>query len=89
MSNSMTRYMYVRNEDNSPCGCIAIKVRRSLNRVEYGISMCNPVDMLDEDGRSKPFDRERAQYLAEARLFSEANKAYIDSEATQHDITLR
>ena len=81
------RFMYVRDANYSPVGCLAIRVIRSKNRVEYGLSVRNPVDGVDFNGRSKPFDRMLAQDSAELRLDSNPQQAFIPKDATQHDIS--
>ena len=81
------RFMYVRDANHSPVGCLAIKVVRSKNRVEYGFSIRNPADGIDAKGRSKPFDRMLAQDAAELRMESNPHQAFISKDATQHDIS--
>lgn len=81
------RFMYVRDANYSPVGCLAISVNRSKNRVEYGLSVRNPADGVDANGRSKPFDRAFAQSAAELRLESKPQHAFISKDATQHDIS--
>ncbi len=81
------RYMYLRNAKWEPVGCVAIKVLCSENCVEYGLSVRNPVDAKDIQGRQLKFDRSMAQKIASNRLTASASRAYIPSNATQHDIS--
>jgi hypothetical protein len=85
--NSKVRYMYVRDASWEPVGCVAIRVNRDENRVEYGLSVRNPVDAMDNQGRRVKFDRKTAQRIATNRLGDGLNRAYISSNATQHDIS--
>lgn len=58
MSNN-TRIMFLRNEQYSPCGCLAIRLDRRNHRVSYQYSVLNPKDT---------FDRQMARHLAIGRL---------------------
>lgn len=86
-NNHRVRFMYVRDNKNQPNGCVAIKVDRVRNRVEFGLSVIHPKDCLDNKGRKIKFDRQAAQELAAVRLVEFPDRAYIPSEATQHEIT--
>lgn len=81
------RFMYIRDANWGPVGCLAIKVSRSKNRAEYGFSIRNPADAVDAKGRSKQFDRLIAKDAAELRLQLEPHVAYVSKDASQHDIT--
>jgi len=86
------RFMYVRNANYEPIGCVAITVNRGKNRAEYGLSMRNPSDAVDDRHRKLPFDRTLAQKLAEIDLSPrhhrpQAPRVYIPNNATMHDIT--
>jgi hypothetical protein len=79
--------MYVRDNNFQPNGCIAIKVDRSRNRVEFGLSVIHPKDSVDNKGRKIRFDRQKAQELSAVRLVEAPERAYVSSGATQHEIT--
>jgi carbohydrate-selective porin OprB len=81
------RYMYVRDANQEPVGCVAISVNRSANRAEYAISVRNPVDAFDNNQRRVKFNRMMAQDLAMARLRLKPEIAYIPPNASQHEIT--
>jgi hypothetical protein len=84
---SSIRYMYVRDDQYGPCGCVAIQVHRSKNRVEYGLSVRHPIDCKNAAGKQLKFNRRQAQSLALDRMIEAPRYAYIDREATQHDIS--
>jgi len=79
--------MYTRDSNFQPNGCIAIKVDRPRNRVEFGLSVIHPKDSVDKKGRKIKFDRPKAQELSAVRLVEMPERAYIPSEASQHEIT--
>jgi hypothetical protein len=87
------RYIYIRDSKWEPQGCIALRVSRSKNRVEYGLSVRNPLDAKDGHGRSVKFNRRLAQQMATKRLldidFSNGSngRAYIPTDATQNDVS--
>jgi hypothetical protein len=86
------RFMYVRNAQYEPIGCVAITINRGKNRAEYGLSMRNPSDAVDDRQRRLPFDRQLAQRLAEMDLSPRSSRlqvprVYIPNDATMHDIT--
>jgi hypothetical protein len=86
-SEKPTRFVYVRDAKNHPIGCIAVNVRRNKNYAEYGLSMCNPKDTVDEKGRSLKFDRTLAQGLAMGDLDNNPKRTYITTEADMHEAT--
>lgn len=57
MSSDKVRYMFLRNADGSPCGCLAISIDNNL--VSYGLSTLNPRDK---------FNRKLARSIARDRL---------------------
>lgn len=83
------RFMYVRDAKWEPIGCVAITINRSKNRAEYGLSMRNPLDSMDDDNRRIQFDRKMAQKLAQIDMdgFNPRKRVYIPNNATMHDIT--
>jgi hypothetical protein len=85
--NSKVRYMYVRDAQWDPCGCMVITVNRDQNQVVYGLSVRNPIDATDKLNRRVKFDRKTAQSLALRRLLENPQHAYIAKSATQHDIS--
>jgi hypothetical protein len=85
--NSKVRYMYVRDANWDPVGCIAITVNRSQYRVVYGLSVRNPADAIDTLNRRVKFDRKAAQSLALQRLLENPQHSYISKSATQHEIS--
>lgn len=88
MKNSI-RFMYVRDSEWNPIGCLAITVDRKRNRAQYGLSMRNPKDASDKDGRRVRFDRDYAQQMALVNLAADPDvkRAYIAKEANMHQIT--
>lgn len=85
--NSKVRYMYVRDNNYEPVGCVAITVDRDHYQVSYGLSVRNPVDAVDPAYRSIKFDRSKAQSLALRRLLESPQHAWITKRATQHEIS--
>jgi hypothetical protein len=85
--NNRIRFMYVRDNKMEPVGCLAIRVNRSKNRAEFGLSTLHPKDGVDSKGRRLKFDRVKSQSLASIRLSEDPTRVYIHSEATQHEIT--
>jgi hypothetical protein len=86
------RFMYVRDANLEPCGCIAITINRGKNRAEYGLSMRNPADAKDDYNRRVKFDRKLAQKLAEIDMSPRSARimpprVYIPSDANMHDIS--
>jgi hypothetical protein len=81
------RFMYIRDANQEPVGCVAISVNRNANRAAYGLSVRNPADAFDSEGRRVKFNRTTAQTVALARLNLRPGRAYIPSNATQHEIT--
>lgn len=87
MSNHV-RYMYIRNANWEPIGCVAITLNRSRNRLEYGLSMRNPLDAKDTHGKKLPFNRQTAQLLARTDLEKGGKRAFITSDANMHEVTM-
>jgi len=81
------RFMYIRNSKWEPVGCLAIRILRDKNRVEYGCSVCHPMDTKDSKGKQLPFNRAQSQALASIRLNCNPNKAFIAHQASQHDVS--
>ena len=81
------RFMYVRDTEWDPCGCIAITVDRNHCQATYGLSVRNPIDATDKLNRRIKFDRRAAQSLALRRLLENPQHAYITKNATQHEIS--
>ena len=81
------RYMYVRDMLWQPCGCLAIKIFRNQNKVKYGLSMRNPKDARDSNGRQVKFDRIQARKMACDRLENSTNQVFVPSYASQHDVS--
>jgi len=86
------RFMYVRDANWEPIGCLAITINRSKNRAEYGLSMRNPKDAYDDYNRRVRFDRKFAQKLAQINMdfrdpHGDPKRVFIPSNATMHDIT--
>lgn len=81
------RYLYIRNANYEPCGCIAITVSRHSNRVEYGYSVRHPNDAKDSNGKRLAFDRKAARALALQRLVEAPGLTFITKDATQHEVS--
>jgi hypothetical protein len=68
MSNNI-RYVYLRDKEMFPIGCVAIKLNREIGYLEYQVSTVNPVDRKHPiTGKSLPFNRSVAKHLALGRL---------------------
>jgi len=87
MSTNVIRYMYIRDSKRNPIGCLSIKIDRNKNRLQYGLSMRNPVDAVDRNGKSVRFDRVLAQKLAADNLLTRAKSLFISADANMHDAT--
>lgn len=47
-----TRFMYLRDEKNSPHTCVAMRVNPETSTIEYAVSICYPTDtFIKENGR--------------------------------------
>jgi hypothetical protein len=81
------RFMYTRDYNWAPNGCLAISVNRDTNQALYGLSVRHPKDAVDAKQRSIKFDRKLAQSSALSRLESEPRVVDLPPEASQHDIS--
>lgn len=82
------RTMYLRDDAWRPVGAVVITVDRKHRRVNYNLSVVNPVDMVDPaTGRRLPFDSRRARLMALERLVEKPFTAPLKTGATMHDIT--
>lgn len=72
------RFMFLRNINQQPVGCVAIKFDRVKCRVEYQTSVLNPHDR---------FNRSVGRQLALGRLYEKPLQLKIGKEATMHDIS--
>ena len=75
----MIRFMFLRNANKQPVGCIAVNM--SMGLLTYGLSVLNPLDK---------FDRGLARGIAEGRLNSSSAYRQILNGATletMHDIS--
>lgn len=85
---SKVRVMYLRDASWSPVGCVAITLDRHNKRVNYQVSVVNPVDTLDpKTGRRLPFDSRRARLIALERLVETPISTSIKGGASMHDVS--
>jgi hypothetical protein len=70
------RFMFVRNENNHPVGCLAIRINNGF--VEYQASTLNPVDT---------FNRKLARDIAEGRLNQHPVRLPYTGIASMNEIT--
>lgn len=77
MANGSIRFMYLRDQNQAPIGCLAILL---LNKklVQYGVSVQNPID---------EFDRTLARDLAAGRILTNPGMVSARGLSGIHDIT--
>lgn len=87
--SSKIRYMYLRDENNGPVGCLAIQLHRKKHYLEYQLSVLNPVDKRHPiTGKNLPFNRAVARQLAVGRLVESPIEMYLPEDATMNEISL-
>lgn len=88
MSNKI-RYMYLRDDNDGPVGCLAIKLHRKKHYLEYQLSVLNPADRRHPiTGKNLPFNRAVARQLAIGRLVENPYNLYLPEEATMNEVSL-
>jgi hypothetical protein len=84
----MIRYMFLRDVNREPIGCIAINVHRATQALEYQVSVVNKVDRFNPlTGRALPFNKEVARMIAAGRLVENGFRVDMPSDATMNQIS--
>lgn len=72
------RIMYLRDSQDRPVGCLAIRLIRSRGIAEYNYTVQNPVD---------DFDRTLGRQLAIGRMVEKPKTVKIGKDANMHEIS--
>lgn len=74
------RFMFLRNAQGRPVGCLAITLDRKNHRVKYQMSVLNPTDQ---------FDRKMARHIALGRLMEKPTLVPVprDHAVTLHEVS--
>lgn len=75
--NNQTRFMFLRNENNQPVGCLALQYDRDTGNVRYQVSTLNPHDR---------FNRDVGRKIAEGRLLSKGLDVKTAPELNFHAV---
>jgi hypothetical protein len=83
------RYMYLRDCNKNPIGCIAIFINRDAGLLDYQVSVVNPLDRKDRfTGKDLPFHRAMARQLACGRLVEDGLCLPMNRNATMNEISM-
>jgi hypothetical protein len=83
------RYMYLREPSGNPIGCLAISINRYACRLEYQVSVANPLDRKDWlSGKDLPFNKAMARQLACGRLVEDGLRLTMNPSATMNEISM-
>src|SRR5271157_3257476 len=84
----MIRYMFLRNANREPIGCVAINVFRETGKLHYQVSVVNRMDRFNLlTGKDLPFNREVARHLAVGRLVENPFEVGMPADATMNQIS--
>lgn len=78
MMSNQVRFMFLRNKNNQPVGCLAIKFDKSKKRAYYQVSVLNPHDR---------FNRSVGRELALGRLHSKPFVVVVGTQFNMHEIS--
>jgi len=73
---NQTRFMYLRDNNNQPVGCLAVQYDKDSGSTSYQVSTLNPHDR---------FDRARGRTIAEARLAKRPKSLTVQAK-TLHEV---
>jgi hypothetical protein len=88
MMSNKVRYVYLRDSQKFPVGCVAIKLDREASALYYQVSIVNPADRRHPiTGKSLPFNRDVAKHLALGRLVEKGLLVYMSPTANMNQVS--